>query len=509
MKKVKIFDTTLRDGEQAPGFSLTVPEKIQLAHQLKRLGVDIIEAGFPIASEGDFEAVSLIAKEAQKEAGWPIICGLARCRQQDIARCFEAVQFAPRHRIHIFIASSSIHMEKKLKMEPAKVLKLAAESVKYAKSFCCDVEFSPEDATRAERDFLAEMVRLVIEVGATTVNIPDTVGYSHPEEFADLISYLKHNVPNIGKAVTSVHCHNDLGLAVANSLAAIKAGAEQVEVCLNGAGERAGNAALEEVVMNLKTRKSFYQVETNINTPEIGPASRLLTRLTGVAVQPNKAIVGANAFKHEAGVHQHGVIKERTTYEIMDPKKIGWEGESLEIGKHSGLHGIKKKLTELGFTPDERQIIDIYQKVMALADKKKVIYEEDLVTLAEETFGKNEEKIRLVDVKILTGTKIEPTAIVQLQVNGLESFEVIGHGNGPVDATFKAVQQVIRKFIKKKIELEIYDLTNLTKGTDAFASAFVQLKSGKRLVRGRFVHTDVVLASLGAYLQALNRLLRT
>jgi 2-isopropylmalate synthase len=413
-KKIIIFDTTLRDGEQSPGASLTTQEKVIIAKQLARLNVDVIEAGFPISSDGDFEAVKLIAKKVKG----PVICGLARTTKEDIKRAWDAVQYAEKPRIHTFIATSQVHMEKKLRVTKEELLKMVKESVSYAKSLCDDIEFSPEDAARTDIDYMCDVVREAIKAGATTINIPDTVGYAQPEEFGNRIKAVFEKIPEAKDVIVSVHCHNDLGLAVANSLAAVKNGATQVECTMNGIGERAGNCSMEEVVMNIKTRKDFFkEFSTNIDTKEIYPTSRLVSNLTGLAVQRNKAIVGENAFAHEAGIHQDGVLKERTTYEIMHPEDIGWRGTNIVIGKHSGKHAVEAILKETGYDLDNSQIEMIIKKVKGLADKQKKVERDDVIAIANDVVGTLSEEERIVEldeVNVETGNKVKTKATVSL-----------------------------------------------------------------------------------------------
>ncbi|MGC8852985.1 MAG: 2-isopropylmalate synthase, partial [Hydrogenobacter sp.] len=429
MDKVYIFDTTLRDGEQAPGFSMTADEKLQMAHQLAKLGVDIIEAGFAAASKGDFESVRLIASEIDG----PVICSLARALEKDIELAGEALKPAKRKRIHTFIATSEIHMKYKLRMSPEEVLERAQKAVRFARNFTDDVEFSCEDATRSQRDFLYKVIETAIKAGATVINIPDTVGYALPEEFAQLIEDIKNNVPNIDKAIISVHCHDDLGMAVANSLMAVKHGARQVECTINGIGERAGNAALEEIVMAIKVRKDFFgDLYTEINTKELYKTSRLLCRITGSFVQPNKAVVGDNAFAHESGIHQHGVLANPLTYEIMSPEDVGFPSTRIVLGKHSGRHALKRRLSDLGFQLSDQEIEKVFEKFKALADKKKEVYDEDLEALIYEEFMKidEEEPIKIKHYQVQTGENILPTATVVLTFNG-EERTATSTGNGP------------------------------------------------------------------------------
>ena len=500
-EKVYIFDTTLRDGEQAPGFSMTTQEKLQMAQQLAKLNVDIIEAGFAAASKGDWEAINLIAREVKG----PVICSLARALEKDIEAAGSALKPAERKRIHTFIATSPIHMKYKLKMSPEEVLERAVKAVKYAKNFTDDVEFSCEDATRSERDFLYKIIEEVIKAGATVINIPDTVGYAIPDEFYNLIKGIKENVPNIDKAIISVHCHDDLGLATANSLMAVLAGARQVECTINGIGERAGNASLEEVVMALKVRKDhFGGLYTDINTPEIYKTSRLLCRITGTFVQPNKAIVGDNAFAHESGIHQHGVLAKRETYEIMKPEDVGFPRSKIVLGKHSGRHALKAKLKELGYEVDEETLNKLFEKFKALADQKKEVYEEDLEALIYEQFRSSsyEDFLKLLHLQVQTGSGVLPTATVKVIFKG-EEKTATETGNGPVDAAIKAIQkatEVYPKFVD-------YSIKALTPNTDAQAEARVVIELDGIKASGRASDIDIVKASVKAYIDALNRLL--
>ncbi|HID79597.1 MAG TPA: 2-isopropylmalate synthase [Aquifex aeolicus] len=500
-EKVYIFDTTLRDGEQAPGFSMTTQEKLQMAQQLANLKVDIIEAGFAAASKGDWEAINLIAREVKG----PVICSLARALEKDIEAAASALKPAERKRIHTFIATSPIHMKYKLKMSPEEVLKRAVKAVRYARNFTDDVEFSCEDATRSERVFLYKIIEAVIKAGATVINIPDTVGYAIPDEFYTLIKGIKENVPNIDKAIISVHCHDDLGLATANSLMAVLAGARQVECTINGIGERAGNAALEEVVMALKVRKDhFGGLYTDINTPEIYKTSRLLCRITGTFVQPNKAIVGENAFAHESGIHQHGVLAKRETYEIMKPEDVGFPRSKIVLGKHSGRHALKAKLKELGYEVDEETLNKLFEKFKALADQKKEVYEEDLEALIYEQFRSSsyENFLKLLHLQVQTGSGILPTAMVKVIFKG-EEKTATETGNGPVDAAIKAIQKATELYP----QFVDYSIKALTPNTDAQAEARVVIELDGIKASGRASDIDIVKASVKAYVDALNRLL--
>jgi len=499
VREIVVFDTTLRDGEQSPGATMNIKEKMEVARQLARLGVDVMEAGFPISSQGDFDAVKAIA---DAELG-PVIAGLARAKEIDIDAAGRAV--GKKGRIHTFIATSPVHMEKKLHMKPDEVLKTAVNSVKQAKTFTPDVEFSCEDAGRTDWGFMVEIIAAVIEAGATTVNIPDTVGYCAPWEFAEQIKYLKEKCRNIDKAIISVHCHNDLGMAVANSLAAIRAGAGQVECTINGLGERAGNASLEEIVMNLKVRRDFYQADTNINTHELYKASRLVSQVTGIRVQPNKAIVGGNAFAHEAGIHQDGIIKERTTYEIMTADSVGWKGESMVMGKHSGRNAFSRRMEELGYKLSKEEMERAFDEFKRLCDQKKTVYDEDLIAIVDEQVfsasgGPGGWELDYLNTN--SGTATIPTATVRLK-KGKESFLDSGTGDGPIDAAFKAIERIIGQ----PFNLEEYAIDAVTGGKDAVGSVRVKVTCGDKTARGRGASTDVITASIKAYLSAINSIL--
>lgn len=502
-KKIIIFDTTLRDGEQSPGASLTVNEKVIIAEQLSKLGVDVIEAGFPIASQGDFDAVKRISQTVEG----PIICGLSRAVDKDIDRCWEALKDAKKPRIHTFIATSSIHRDEKLKKSKEEVIADAVRAVKRAKSYCDDVEFSPEDASRTSIDYMCDVVSAVIDAGATTINIPDTVGYTEPEEFAHRIKTLFEKVPKAKDVVISVHCHNDLGNAVANSLAAVKAGATQVECCINGIGERAGNAALEEIVMNLKTRKDFFGLDTNINTKELFKTSRLVSNLTGLEIARNKAIVGLNAFAHEAGIHQHGVLQSKATYEIMNSEDVGWSGENIVIGKHSGKHALIALLKEEGYTLTKEQSEQVTSKVKDLADKNKTVERDDVLAIAMHVLGElpeEEKHIKLEGFTVTTGNSMIPTASVKLSIEG-ESKIGTGVGDGPIDALSNAVWTIIDPSVK----LIEYNLKAITGGTNALADVSIKLMDvNEKVFIGRAVHEDVIRAGLLAIISGLNRLMK-
>jgi len=499
VQTIKIFDTTLRDGEQSPGASMNMEEKLRIASQLEKLNVDVIEAGFPIASDGDFEAVRKIARTIKG----PEIAGLCRANFKDIDRAWEALKYAgDRGRIHTFIATSDIHMERKLQMEPAKVKETAIKAVRHAAAYTPNVEFSCEDAVRTRLDFLAEMVEAVIDAGATTVNIPDTVGYAIPFEFYNIIKYLKDHVPNIEKAVLSVHCHNDLGLAVANSLAAIQAGAGQVECTINGIGERAGNCSLEEVVMALRTRRDILPYDNNVRTEHIYAASRLLSTITGIVVQPNKAVVGANAFAHEAGIHQHGVLMDKETYEIMTPESIGLNTNKLVLGKHSGRHAFVARLHELGYDLPKEDVEKAFVRFKALADKKKEIFDEDLDAIVADEIIRVPEAIKLLQMNVSSGSFAAPTATVELEVNGKVKKAAV-MGDGPVDATFKA----IKKLTRMEPYLVNFSVGSITGGTDALGECTVRLEYEGHEVLGQGAHSDIIVASAKAYINALNKAL--
>jgi 2-isopropylmalate synthase len=497
--RIIIFDTTLRDGEQSPGCSMNTAEKLEVARALVELGVDVIEAGFPIASPGDFEAVQAIAKQFGDRA---TICGLARCRDEDIDRAGAALKDAAKSRIHVFLATSSIHRQFKLKMDKAEIVRRAAESVQRAKKFCADIEFSPEDAARTELDFLCEVVEKAIDAGATTVNIPDTVGYATPAHYRRVIECLKQNVPNIDRAVISTHCHNDLGLAVANSLAAIEAGARQVECTINGLGERAGNAALEEIVMALRTRKDYYGCETTINTTKLIPTSRLVSNITGMQVQRNKAIVGQNAFAHEAGIHQHGMLQERSTYEIMRPEDVGLTGTSLVLGKHSGRHAFRDRIVGLGYTLDDAALDQVFNDFIALADKKKDVYDVDIAALIENRISDQHDRWKLIRFNVFGGTGSISTATVEMQAADEPKQSDAATGDGPVDALFRALERITGI----TAQLHDYQVRSVSSGKDAQGEVHVELRQGNRSFHGKGVSTDILEASVQAYLKALNKI---
>ncbi|MFH0813223.1 MAG: 2-isopropylmalate synthase [Pseudomonadota bacterium] len=497
MEKILIFDTTLRDGEQSPGFSMNIQEKLQVARQLEKLNVDSIEAGFPVASEGDFEAVRTIAKTIKSCK----VAALARAEEKDIDRAWEAIKHAQEPIIHTFISTSDLHLKYQLCLSRQAVLKKAVNAVKRAKSHTPNVEFSAMDATRTDRDYLCQVVRAAIKAGATTINIPDTVGYAIPQEFGGLIQYIREHVPEIDKAILSVHCHDDLGLAVANSLAAVLKGARQVECTINGIGERAGNASLEEVVMSIRTRKDFFNLTTQILTEQIYSASRLISHITGVGVQPNKAIVGANAFSHESGIHQDGLLKEKITYEIMTPESIGIPQSTLVLGKHSGRHALRDRLKKLGYELSEQELSTVFKRFKDLADKKKEIFDEDIEAIVAEIILKVPEKYKLLHMNVTSGTVAIPTATVELEVEGA-IIKQAGFGDGPVDAAFKT----IAKITGTKSKLLKYSVNAITGGTDAQGEVTVRLKENENIVTGQGAHTDIIVASAKAYINALNRL---
>ncbi len=500
MNKLIIFDTTLRDGEQSPGASMTKDEKVRIAKMLERMRVDVIEAGFPIASPGDFEAVRAVAR-AVKDS---VVCGLARAADADIDRAGEALQEAAACRVHTFIATSPIHMKMKLRLEPDQVLERAVEAVRRARRWTDDVEFSAEDAGRSELDFLCRIVEAVIEAGARTINIPDTVGYNVPDQFAHTIRSLIERVPNADQAIFSVHCHNDLGLAVANSLAAVLAGARQVECTINGLGERAGNASLEEIVMTVRTRRDVFHLETGIDTTQIVPASRLVANITGFPVQPNKAIVGANAFAHESGIHQDGVLKHRETYEIMRAEDVGWTTNRMVLGKHSGRNAFRTRLEELGVSfASEEELNAAFARFKELADKKHEIYDEDLQALVTDANLMANERVKLRYLRVCSETGETPRAQVTLAVDG-EERSATADGGGPVDASFKAIESILRT----DTDLLLYSVNNITSGTDAQGEVTVRVAKGGRIFNGQGADTDIVIASAKAYVNALNKVLQ-
>jgi 2-isopropylmalate synthase len=497
-QRIRIFDTTLRDGEQSPGAAMTLEEKIEIAEFLDTMGVDIIEAGFPISSAGDFEAVGEISRRVKNA----VVCGLARAGFKDIDRAAEALKPAKRFRIHTFISTSPVHMKHKLNMGANAVLDAVGASVARAKNFTDDVQWSPEDATRTEHDFLCRCVELAIRSGATTVNIPDTVGYATPQEFFELIAMLKNRVPNIDQAVIATHCHNDLGLAVANSLAGVLAGARQIECTINGIGERAGNAALEEVVMALKVRKDKMPFATGIDTTMLAKASKLVSNVTGFPVQYNKAIVGKNAFAHESGIHQDGMLKNVETYEIMRPEAVGVKETSLVLGKLSGRHAFKDKLANLGYELAGAAFEDAFKRFKDLADKKKNVFDEDIVALVDDEIVRGQDAISVIALRVETGIGLAPTAEMTLAVNG-ETRRIKTIGDGPVDAIFKA----IRELYPHTASLQLYQVHAVTEGTDAQADVSVRLEEDGRTVTGKGADTDTLVASAYAYVNALNKLL--
>ena len=498
--KLIIFDTTLRDGEQSPGASMTKDEKLRIAKALEKMRVDIIEAGFPIASEGDFESVKAVAELITDST----VCGLARALDKDIDRAAEALKPANSSRIHTFLATSPIHMKEKLRMEPDQVVEAAVHAVKRARNYTDNVEFSPEDAGRSEFEFLCRVIEAVIDAGATTINIPDTVGYNLPLYFGELIGKLIENIPNSDKAIFSVHCHNDLGLAVGNSLSAVMNGARQVECTINGLGERAGNAALEEVVMTVRTRRDVFECDTQLDTTQIMNCSRLVSNITGFPVQPNKAIVGANAFVHESGIHQDGVLKSRETYEIMRAQDVGWHANKMVLGKHSGRNAFRTRLEELGISFEkEEELNDAFSRFKALADKKHEVFDDDLQALVSDAKQDSaDEKIKLVSLKAQVETGETPKAAVTLSIDG-EEQHADAEGGGPVDATFKAIESMVNS----GCNLQLYSVNNITDGTDSQGEVTVRMDKDGRIVNGLGSDTDIVMASAKAYIHALNKVL--
>lgn len=498
--KLIIFDTTMRDGEQSPGASMTRDEKIKIAQSLEKMRVDVIEAGFPVASPGDFESVQAVARVVTTST----VCALARTNDADIDRAAEALKPAVSSRIHTFIATSPIHMQKKLRMQPDEVVEQAVKAVRRARNYTDDVEFSPEDAGRSELDFLCRVIEAVIDAGATTVNIPDTVGYSVPDQFGDTIRQLMEKVPNADKAIFSVHCHNDLGMAVANSLSAVLNGARQVECTINGLGERAGNAALEEIVMAVRTRQDVFPCDTELDATEIMNCSRLVSNITGFPVQPNKAVVGANAFAHEAGIHQDGIIKSRDTYEIMRAQDVGLKTNRLVLGKHSGRNALRARLKEIGIKFDSDEALnETFKRFKELADKKHEIFDEDLQALVADSLHDPEmEQVKLIYMKVLSETGETPVADVTLLMDGQEKP---GHaeGDGPVDAVFKAIETVV----KSGSQLQLYSVNSITGGTDSQGEVTVRIDKDGRVINGRGADTDIVVASAKAYINAINKAL--
>jgi 2-isopropylmalate synthase len=498
LKKIKIFDTTLRDGEQSPGAAMTHEEKLRIAELLDEMGVDIIEAGFPISSPGDFKAVSEITKIVKRAS----VCGLARAGIKDIDRAGEALKSARQPRIHTFISTSPVHMKHKLNMGENAVLEAIGASVTRARNFTSDVQWSAEDATRTVPDFLCRCVEVAIHSGATTINIPDTVGYTTPQEYFEIVTMLRNRVPNADKVTFSTHCHNDLGLAVANSLAGVLAGAGQVECTINGIGERAGNAALEEIVMALKVRKDIMPFGTNINTTLLSKASKLVSNVTGFPVQYNKAIVGKNAFSHESGIHQDGMLKNVETYEIMRPEDVGVNSTSLMLGKLSGRHAFRDKLENMGYTLEDAAFEDAFRRFKDLADKKKHVFDEDIVALVDDGIMRGQEAIKVQSVRVETGTGIKPHATMTLSVHG-EDRHVTTGGDGPVDAVFRAIHEAY----PHTVTLQLFQINAVTEGTDAQATVNVRLEENGRTVTGKASDTDTLVAAAYAYVNALNKLL--
>lgn len=497
-RPIVIFDTTLRDGEQSPGASMNLNEKMEVAQALVALGVDVIEAGFPIASPGDFEAVRAIAQSVHGT----VICGLARCRPEDIDRAWDAVRHAPQRRIHVFLATSAIHREHKLKMDKDEIIRRAVEGVRQAKGYCEDIEFSPEDASRTESDFLCQVVEAAIAAGATTVNIPDTVGYATPSHMHNVIRILRNRVPNIDKAVISVHCHNDLGLAVANSLAAIEAGAGQVECTINGLGERAGNCSLEEIVMALRTRNDYYHAHSRVVTQRLVPTSRLVSNITGIQVQRNKAIVGRNAFAHEAGIHQDGMLKERTTYEIMRPEDVGLAKTDLVLGKHSGRAALADRAAAMGYHLAPEQLDRVFAEFKMLADKKKDIYDADIGALIEQQIHQVTDQWILQSYRVASGTGSTPEVHLVLRHGDQEKSTTMAAGDGPIDAVFLAIEQITGV----TVVCRDFRVHSVTVGKDAQGEVMVEIDYNGRSYRGRGVSTDSVEASAKAFLNAINRI---
>lgn len=496
-EKIKIFDTTLRDGEQSPGAAMTLEEKLRIATQLEAMGVDIIEAGFPASSEGDFQAVSVIAKQTKNA----IVCGLSRANRNDIQRAANAVKQGARGRIHTFLSTSPVHMKHKLQMEPEQVLEAIIESVKWARNLIDDVEWSPEDATRTDHDFLCRCIEAAIENGASTINIPDTVGYSVPAEITELFTMIYARVPNIDKATLSIHCHNDLGLGVANSLAAIQAGARQVECTINGLGERAGNAAMEEIVMALKVRNDRMPYETNIDTTQFIKASRLVSSITNFPVQYNKAIVGKNAFSHESGIHQDGMIKNNQTYEIISPESIGLLSSSLVLGKLSGRNAFRQKLAELGYELGDNALHDAFVRFKQLADSKRTIYDEDIIALVDDSAAQSTQRVKFLSLRVQAGSEGPQKADLALEIEG-KKCETSAGGHGPVDAIFAAIRQLV----PHKGKLALYQVMAVTGGTDAQAEVSVRLEVEGRSAYGRGADKDTLVASARAYINALNKI---
>jgi len=498
--KLIVFDTTLRDGEQSPGASMTAKEKVEIALQLEKLGVDVIEAGFPIASLDDFAAVKDIASNIKNST----VCGLARAINKDIDAVARAIKPAKHGRIHVFLATSRIHMKYKLKKAEEEILKQAKKAVKYARRFSDDIEFSPEDASRTEPEFLFQVLEEVIKAGATTLNIPDTVGYAVPEQYGQLFSLITNNVPNINKAILSCHCHDDLGLAVSNSLAALANGARQVECTINGIGERAGSASLEEVVMAIKTRKDYFGLNTAIKTEQLYRLSKLVSKLTGIAVAPNKAVIGANAFSHESGIHQDGILKKRATYEIMKPADVGFKETKLVLGKHSGRHAFREHLKGMGYPLKDKDLDNAFSRFKALADKKKTIFDDDLLTIIEDDIRVSKEIYQLTDILVQSGTSIKPKVRITIKKKN-KADTTQATGDGPVDACYKAID----KIIKIKGKLIDYSIQAVTSGKDALGEVHITIRIKDRIYSGRGASTDIIEASAKAYLAAINRYFAT
>ncbi len=498
---IRIFDTTLRDGEQSPGATLNLQEKIEIARHLEAMGVDVIEAGFPITSQGDFDSVHAISQECQQA----VVCGLARCVPRDIDRAGEALKGGKHTRIHVFCATSKIHREHKLKKAIDEIIRISVESVKQARQYTDNVEFSPEDGSRTELEVLVDITAAAIEAGATTINVPDTVGYAVPEQYGYIFKHLREKLPRIDRdgIYLSAHCHNDLGLAVANSLAAMQNGARQIECTINGIGERAGNASLEEIVMTLKTRQDYYkQFTTNINSKKLYPASRMVSSMTGLFVQRNKAIIGENAFAHEAGIHQDGMLKSRHTYEIMDPREVGLPESKLVLGKHSGRHAFRERVGTLGYAVDDATLEKAFDAFKVLADKKKNVYDEDIEALLDAQFAQERQLWELVRFQVTAGTGTIPTATVVLRdSSGVEKMDA-STGDGPIDAVYSAIQRITGV----TVELIDFDMRSITSGKDAQGEASVEIRHSDRKVRGRGLSTDVIEAAARAYLSAINRI---
>ncbi len=500
--RIIIFDTTLRDGEQSPGFSMNLNEKIRMAEALTELGIDVMEAGFAIASPGDFESVKAISESIGQRADTPVIASLARAGQMDVLRAAEALKPAKRRRIHIVIATSDLHMQHKLRLSPEEVIQATVDSVTLARRHADDVEWSAEDATRSDPDFLCRVVEAAIRAGATTINLPDTVGYALPEDMARMYTDIRNRVPGADQIILSTHNHNDLGLAVANTIASIRAGARQVECTINGIGERAGNASLEEIVMAIRTRRDAIPVDNGIVTTHILRVSKLLSTITGFDVQPNKAIVGRNAFAHEAGIHQDGVLKNAATYEIMTPESIGWAKNSLVLGKHSGRAAFRDRLDTLGYKIGDNQLNDAFRRFKDLADRKKVVFDEDIVALVDDEVMRDHERIRFVSLDLHAGSKSPPRAELELEVDGVVKTAA-ATGDGPVDATFKAIQAIF----PHTANLVLFSVGAVTEGTDAQAKTTVRLEENGKMVDGQGADTDTIVASARAYVHALNKLI--